>query len=53
MFAYCSRIIISITVKHEQHIGVMKAFRLPGGLVNSLRPGRQKRFLGWGYQYPG
>ena len=38
MFVDCSGIIISITVKHEQHIGIIKAFvYLGGGLVNFFR----------------
>ena len=31
MFLDCSGISISITVKHEQHIGIIKAFCLPVG----------------------
>ena len=37
MFVDCSGIIISITVKHEQHIGIIKAFVYLGGLVNFFR----------------
>ena len=37
MFVDCSGIIISITVKHEQHIGIIKAFVYLEGLVNFFR----------------
>ena len=33
MFVGCSEIIISVIVKHGQHIGIIRAFCLPGELV--------------------
>ena len=37
MFVDCSGIIISIIVKHERHIGIIKAFCLPKGLVKNRK----------------
>ena len=49
MFVDCSGIIISITVKHEQHIGIIKAFvYLEGSLLNFWGPGGQKKLMGCG-----
>lgn len=33
MFFDCSEVIISVVVKHLQHIGIVRAFYLPGGLA--------------------
>ena len=30
MFRSCSEIDVSVIVKHEQHIGIIRAFCLPG-----------------------
>ena len=50
MFVDCSGIIISITVKHEQHIGIIKAFVYLGGVgvLISLGSGGQKKLMGCG-----
>ena len=58
MFVGCSKISISVTVQHVQHIGIIRAFCLPGGtyyLCQCL--GGQKKIVGLrftrGNQHPG
>ena len=47
MFVGCSEIGISIIVKHVQHVGIIRAFCLPGGLVKFFQClGRQKKTAG-------
>ena len=36
MFAGCSEISISVIVKHVQHIGIIRTFRMRGGLIKFL-----------------
>ena len=57
MFAGCSEISISVIVKHEQHIGIIRVICLPGGLILSFSvPGGTEKIAGlWfarGDQYP-
>ena len=37
MFVGCSEIIISVTIKYVQHIGIIRAFCLPGGVFQCMR----------------
>ena len=57
MFVGCSEISISVIVKHVQHIGIIRAFCLPGETCQVFQcPGRQKNLLDCGLlvgdQYP-
>ena len=47
MFLGCSEISICVTVKHEQHIGIIRAFCLSGGrsFLNFSVSGVHKKFV--------
>ena len=56
MFVGCSEIGINVIVKHVQHIGIIWAFCLPGGLVTFFSAWRDKIPGLWfarRNQYPG
>ena len=58
MFVGFFEIDVSVTVKHVQKIGIIRAFCLPGGTCWDFKClGGQKRLLGYGLlggdQYPG
>ena len=49
MFVDCPGIVISIIVKHEQYIGIIKAICLPRIRVIFFGPGEQKKKKMLGY----
>ena len=54
MFVGCSEISKSVIVKHKQHIGIIRAFCLPGGegvgggVLSFSVPGGKEKLLGRG-----
>ena len=49
MFVGCSEFSISVTINHVQHIGILRAFCLPGGdLLSISMPGG---WVGWEEAY--
>ena len=46
MFVSCSEISKSVTVKHMQHVGIIRAFCLPAGLAVFQCLGGQKKNVG-------
>ena len=57
MFAGCSEISISVIVKHVNHIGILRAFCLPMGLIKFFSAWADKKIAGNWFaredQYPG